>query len=210
MKNSNYYYKAISLLVTGIAPLFIAIGINMFVAPNSLAFGGVSGLVIVIEALTGLPIYSTKLVITVAILMFGLFFKGKVFFFKSAIPSVLIPVYVYLTSQLQAYAPGILISTILGATFFSVGIALILAAGGSTCGPDTVGEVIEERRKIKALYTRIFIDCSVIITGAIIFGWEKALYSIAFLAILQALIEFLRKRLCKSIIFKPVAAAEKA
>ena len=191
-----------SLLGLLIAPLFLALGINIFIAPNLLAFGGVSGASVVLQDATGIPIYVISLLLNLSILLIGWLCKGREFFIKTIIPSLLIPFYIYLTTPLQNLLPGVVISVIYGSLLMGISIGIVLALGGSTAGPDTIGEIIEDRLRIPAKYIRIAIDSMVILSGMYLFGFEAALYSLIVLFLLHEVVERTRKFVNEKNVFR--------
>ena len=210
MKKIGYYFNKKSIIGMLVAPIFLALGINIFIAPNSLAFGGVSGAAIVIGEVSGIPIYIISLIFNVVILIIGGIFKGKEFLIKTIIPSLLIPFYIYLTTPLQSLQPDLIISVFYGPLFMGLSIGLVLALGGSTGGPDTIGEILEKHLKIPAKWTRVVIDASVIISGMYIFGLEVGLYSLTVLFILQVTVEKTRTFLINKNIFQNEKANKKS
>jgi len=176
-----------------IAPMLLAVGINIFIVPNSLAFGGVSGAVVVLQDVTGMPIYVLKLFINLTIVLVGWLFMGREFLLKTIIPSLLIPLYIFITAPLQQLEPGIVVSVIYGPILMGASIGIILSLGGSTAGPDTVGEIIEKRLGTPAIYIRGGIDFLIILAGLYSFGFETTLYSIIVLVILHVVVDRVRK-----------------
>ena len=57
--------------------IFIAVGLNMFFKPYTIAPGGLSGLSVVISKLTGLSVSTIMLVIGVPLLLFSIKILGK-------------------------------------------------------------------------------------------------------------------------------------
>jgi uncharacterized membrane-anchored protein YitT (DUF2179 family) len=201
MRTSNLN-KATSIIGLMVAPLPLAIGINLFIAPHQLAFGGVSGASIVVEGIAGIPLHVTSLVLNLIILLIGWRFKGREFLVKTIIPSLLIPFYIFVTAPLKGLAPDVFASVIFGPVTMGIGIGAVLAFGGSTAGPDTIGEVVEARFGIPAKRTRVAIDATIVATGGVFFGLQTALYSIIVLFLLHEAVDKTRNYLSERMVLR--------
>lgn len=174
IKNSgtfkNYLY-----MTTG--TLFAAIGIN-FMAQHHLAFGGVSGLSIVIEFLTGAPLSVLNLLINIPLFFLGIRFIGKKFLIRSLYSTAMTSLFLDITSIVRSCKIDLTVSAIFGGILLGIGVGIVAKAGGSTGGTDMLALVLHKITNVR-LSTYIFcIDSGIILLGTAIFGLNKALYSI--------------------------------
>lgn len=154
-----------------------ATGIN-FMAHHSLAFGGVSGLSIVLESLTGVPLSTLNLLINIPLFILGARFIGKTFLVRSLFSTATLSLFLKLTTFARFFETDLIVSAIFGGILLGCGVGIVAKAGGSTGGTDMLALVLNKYTKV-ALGTYIFcIDGAIIILGAAIFGLNKALYSI--------------------------------
>ena len=63
--------------------IILAVGINLFIAPHNLAFGGVTGIAIILQDLAGIPVFASNLFISIALILLGWFEIGKEFMIKT-------------------------------------------------------------------------------------------------------------------------------
>jgi uncharacterized membrane-anchored protein YitT (DUF2179 family) len=174
---SGYFTpKNIIGLVCG--PLLLAVGINLFVAPHHLAFGGVTGLTIIIQSLTGIPLSISNLALSVLVMLIGWRCLGFEFFIKTIIPTLATPLWLWLTGGLSAIIPHIAVSIICGALTMGVGVGLVMSVGGSTAGTDTVALALHKKFKTPIPPMMKIIDISVILCGFYVYGWQTALFSV--------------------------------
>lgn len=126
--------------------LAYALGWTIFLLPNNLVGGGVSGFAAILYYATGIPLGYTYLVVNVVLLIIaikilGTGFGGKTIYailmtaiclnvFPSLVPTEFINEF--------AVSNGKLICTVLGGIIAGVGIGISISQGGSTGGTDII------------------------------------------------------------------------
>lgn len=174
---SKYFETAKKYLYMTAGTLLAAVGINLM-ACKSLAFGGVSGLAIVIEFMTGVPISVLNLIINIPLFILGMRYIGKRFLIRSLFSTVALSVFLDLTAGIQSCQLDLIISTIFGGILLGIGVGIIAKSGGSTGGTDMLALIFHHHTD-KPLGNYMFlIDGLIIIAGGFTFGLNKALYSI--------------------------------
>jgi len=126
------YFSLKSIIGMLCGPLLLAVGINLFIAPHNLAFGGVTGLTIIIQSLTGIPLPLPNLVLSIAVMLLGWRMLGFGFFVKTVIPTLATPLWLWLTGGLSCFVPHLAVSVICGPLVMGLGVGLVVGAGGST------------------------------------------------------------------------------
>ena len=165
--------KNYTLLTVG--AFIYAFGIAVFLDPNHLAPGGVSGISIILNSFipigTGIWIF----VINIPLMILGLivfkfsFLMGTLYAtaFSSAIIEVIARVFPHLIPDMQNH---LLIAAAAGGVLAAVGIGLVFRGGGSTGGFDIVVKLL--RRKFRHMKTGVLylaLDMTVITLSAIAF-----------------------------------------
>ena len=97
VKLAAFEYTMITLAV-----LLLVAGVYFFKFPNNFSFGGVTGIAIVLSAVTPFSAGTVNFVINMALLAVGFFFFGREFGIKTVYVSVLVSVAL---SGLEKYVP---------------------------------------------------------------------------------------------------------
>lgn len=194
MKYDTWIY-----LLTG--SFILALGINLFIAPHSLAFGGVTGITIIIQSLTGIPLFVSNLFISTIVILIGWSELGREFMIKTVIPTAILPFFLLLTAPLSSFSLNLPLSAILGAITVGTGISLTIYAGGSTAGPDTIGLILKKRFQVPITLTMMLIDILVILCGYYIYGINTAAWSIGVAILMNITIKLVRYILSKKTAF---------
>lgn len=164
-----------------------AIAIDAFLTPSQLAPGGATGLSILINYLTKLPIGYLIFCINIPIFILGLKVFGKSYGLKTLAGITFLSLNVELVKRLvpsidkivdYANPENILLGTLYGGVLMGVGLGIVIKNGGTTGGSDILAGVINKYFKIPIGQALIMIDSSVMLAAGYIFGAEKALFAL--------------------------------
>ena len=126
-------------------------------------------------------------------IIFGLLFLGKDKIKKSIVGSFIYPFFVYVTSPLSLYIKNLSLNTseylvilIIGAVVAGAAHGMIYKVGYTAGGSDIASQIINKYFGITVGTANIFINAVIVISGGVIFGWDKVLYAILILYIIGA------------------------
>lgn len=179
IKNVERY----SMISLGIV-LMVA-GFYFFLIPADLVAGGVTGLGLVINKITGLSISIFVLIMNVILLFLGLILLGKKIFLRSIYGSLLFPAVLFIFEEfvpLLDIQDDFVIATIFGGALLGLGFGNVIKYGGTSGGTDIPVKIISKKFKVPLSYGIYLIDGIIIILGVIVFyqdyGIESGLYAI--------------------------------
>ena len=72
MRKNKYVMLAMKLVVIVVASIIYAVGISLFLDPNNLAPGGVTGISVILNRLTGAPTGTIYFLINIPIVILGI------------------------------------------------------------------------------------------------------------------------------------------
>ncbi|WP_079914269.1 YitT family protein [Paenibacillus sp. 32352] len=158
--------------------LLIAISFNMFLSPNQVASGGVSGISIIVNSLFGIEPAITQWALNIPLFLLGTWALGGQFGVKTAIGSVLLPMLILLTRDLPPLTNNILLASIYGGILIGMGLGLVFRGRGSTGGLDLAAQMIHRFTGLSLGLAVAMLDGMVILTAGIVLSPEKALYAL--------------------------------
>jgi len=159
--------------------LVTALGLVLFLVPNKIAAGGVSGLATVIYHVFGLPVGITMLVLNVPLFLAGLKILGWNFGFKTLYGTILLSLFTDgLALILRAPTDNALLAAIYGGIMTGVGMGVVFRYGGSTGGTDLAALLFRHFLRISAGAGLIIVDALVISLAGLAFNVELALYAL--------------------------------
>ena len=131
--------KTKAVLLTIVGTMITAFGIGVFLTPNKIVGGGVSGLSTILYHAFSVPPGVSFFVINFIFLAIGFKVLGKSFTLKTLLGSSLISVFVQIFSYFPFYTENTMLATIFGGVLYGMGIGLGFVAGASTGGTDILG-----------------------------------------------------------------------
>lgn len=152
------------LLIIVIASLIYAVGLSLFLDPNKLAPGGVTGIAVILNRIVGIETGTLYFLLNVPIMLLGVWKFGIRFIAKTAFAIFTTSVFTNMLAPIGALTDDLLISASIGGILIAVGIGLVFKAGATTGGTDIIIKVL--RQKYRHLKTGFLFLCSdVIIVG---------------------------------------------
>ena len=154
-----------------LASFLYAAGISLFLDPNNLAAGGVTGISIILNRLIHVETGTLYLLLNIPILILGMWKLGARFIARTAYAVALTSLFTNFLSKISPVTDDLLFAAAAGGMLVAVGMAFIFKAGATTGGTDILVKIIRVRHRY--LKTGVIFMCSdvVIVTlSGLIFG----------------------------------------
>ncbi|HIT37427.1 MAG TPA: YitT family protein [Candidatus Onthousia faecipullorum] len=169
----------------------VALAFNLFMSPNNLVAGGVSGFSLILKHFFGLNPSTIISVANVFLIILSFLVLGKEKTKATILGSILFPVFVSLTEHLSTYISfkesEMILIAVFGGTLQGLGAGLIFRAGYSTGGTDILNMIISKIFKISLGNSMFFTDGLIIVIGAFVFGFNHLMYSLIILYLISTL-----------------------
>lgn len=169
-----------NLLLIAAAALIYAAGISLFLDPNRLAPGGITGIAVILNRLIPVETGTLYFLLNVPIMLLGIWKFGLKFIAKTAWAIFLTSFFTNLLSPVGALTDDLLMAGLAGGVLIAVGIGLIFKAGATTGGTDIIIKIL--RQKYRHLKTGFLFLCSdvviVAISGFVFRDLNVALYAL--------------------------------
>ena len=164
--------------------LMYVVGWTIFLVPNNLVGGGVTGVASILQYAThgALKIGYSYFVINVLLLVAALFTLGKGFGFKTVYAIVLASVGLNLFQDIipaeicttLAVDNGKLMSVIMGGIMSGVGIGFCMSVGGSTGGTDIIALIVNKYRGVSPGRMILSMDVVIILSSLVVPSYTAA------------------------------------
>lgn len=168
-----------------IAAVIMALNIKIFVRTGGLYPGGATGLTILLQEIAlrylhiELPYTVVNLLLNAFPVYIGFKFIGKKFTLFSC-------VMILLTSTLTDIVPAFtvtydtLLISIFGGIINGAAISMVLSVDATTGGTDFIGIYLSEKKGVDSWNMVLGINAFILCAAGLLFGWDKALYSIIY------------------------------
>lgn len=186
----------LQLVTISLGCVAYASGLILFLNPNDLAPGGVSGVSIMLSRFIPVEVGALILLFNIPLLIIAFIKFGAKFTamtaFATALSSTIMDLMGAFLPPDYAVTKDKLLAGIFGGALMAFGMGVIFRAGGTTGGSDIIIRLL--RRKFRHLKTStIFLitDCIIVGVSALVFGnIEAALYAGIALAVNSAVLDF--------------------
>ena len=156
-----------------------AAGISLFLDPNKLAPGGVSGISIMLSRITPIPTGTWILLLNIPILGLGLWKFGLKFLISTVYCTIVSSAFTNMLAGFGALTTDKVLAAAAGAALMAGSMGMILKAGATTGGVDIIVKVLRLRyRHLKTGNLYLIMDAIVVTLSGIMFhNLEIALYA---------------------------------
>ena len=150
----------------------------LFLVPNSIAPGGLTGVSTILNHLFGLPVGVTSLAMNIPLFVLSWRSMGRSFAIRSLIATALFSYCIDLL-RFQPMTADPLLGALYGGLLLGAGIGLIIRGSATTGGTDMIARMIHRRVPSVSTGTLlVMLDCVVVLCAAIFVGIGYALYSL--------------------------------
>ena len=133
--------KAKNYVILTAAAVIYAVAISLFLDPNNIAPGGVTGISILVNRFTAIPTGTMNLLINIPIVLLGLWKFGWRFICSTMYVLALITVFINALASYGAMTDDLLIAAVIGGALIGAALALVFMAGATTGGIDIIVKV---------------------------------------------------------------------
>ena len=194
--------------------LILAISYHLFLAPNKLVAGGVSGIAIILNSLFKIDHFIVILSLNISLLILSYFLLGKEKTRASILGSLVFPFFIKLTSDIGQIididTSQLLISAVFGGVLYGLGIGMIFKAGYTSGGTDILNQILNKYFKLSIGKSMLYTDGTITLSSALVFGTNKMMYAIIVLYIVSIMSDRVILGISDSKAFYIVTDEEKA
>lgn len=183
MKNKQTILAQVKLYgILTLATLIMDFGIYVFKFPNNYSFGGVSGIAIVLSALTPLSASTINFIINMSLLVLGFLFLGREFGIKTVYVSVLSSVGLSIMEEFYPMSQPLTNEPVLELIFAialpAFAAAILFNVGASGGGTDIVAMLLKKYTRMDNIGTPLFlVDLTITIMACFVFDVKTGLFS---------------------------------
>jgi len=176
--------------------LFVALALDMFLVPNRIAAGGVTGLATIFFYVLRIPISWTIMAMNIILLFLSHRGLGLRLVIRSLYGAAVTSVFVELLQyRVPVATHDLLLASIFGGIIAGLGTGIVLRSGGTTGGTDLVARLVHKFLPITLGQALLGADSVVIIMAGIFFNAELALYALLGLLATSKVIDLVQEGL---------------
>lgn len=174
-----------------IGSLITALAFNLFLVPNEIASGGVSGISVITQSQFGIEPAYIQWGLNIPLFFAGFLLLGRDYAIRSLLGTIVLPLFVFLTRSLPVPTTDALLASLYGGIGVGIGLGIVFRGRGSTGGLSTLAQIIQKYSGLSLSVCVVLMDGLVIGLAGFILSPEKALYALIGLYITGKLIDLI-------------------
>lgn len=180
-------------VLTGV--IIVALGLNLFLVPNKIAAGGVSGIAIILYHMINVPVGIATLAMNIPLFLFGIYRLGLHFGLRTLFGMLTLAIAIDGTARfLPVPTENLLLASVYGGLLVGLGLGVVFRSKGSTGGTDLAAAILRTYFGINIGQLLFMVDALVVISAGLAFrSWELAMYALITIFIIGRVIDLVQE-----------------
>ncbi|PAE44467.1 YitT family protein [Bacillus sp. 7884-1] len=186
------FESALEYINVIIGSAIIALAFNVFLLPNQIASGGVSGISTILLSVLGWEPAYVQWAFNIPLFIAGVILLGKQFGVKTLVGTIFLPFVVFLTKNIEPWTNDALLSALFGGIAVGLGLGIVFRGNASTGGTDLAAQIITKYTGLTLGTSVVLIDGLIVISAALVFDIERGLYALIALYVTSKTIDLVQ------------------
>lgn len=181
------------IIGTIVGSFIMAVGIALFLLPNQLSSGGITGIATITYYLLKIPMGTVIMAINIPLFLFSGYKIGKAFFIKSIIGTISLSFFIDILDKIEPLTNDRFLACVYGGIIIGIGTAILLKENSSTGGSDLISYIAKKYNPtIRTSNIILIIDFIIICLNMLFFKKiEIGLYSAIAIYLMGKIIDIL-------------------
>lgn len=175
-----------SVLIICLGNILNAFSARVFLLPADLVAGGTTGIGLILQRITGIPLSSLVLAFNIIMLVLAYIFLGKKYTFSAILSSFMYPIALEFFNQIlgdYVLTDNLILCTLFAGIGIGISLGMIIRTGASTGGVDVPPLILNKYFRFPVSVGLYIIDFFVILGQALYQPVDKVLYAILYVII---------------------------
>ncbi len=177
MKNKVFRILFEFAMIT-LGAVIAAFSIEEFLVPCTILDGGIVGISMIVNHLTGFKLGLLTMVLNLPFLMIGAYRLGHIFIAKSGYGMLVFSVFLEIFESFVNATEEYLLAVCFGGVILGIGVGLVIRFGGCLDGTETIAILLNKRYGFSVGQTVLLFNIVIYMIAATLFGWDRAMYSL--------------------------------
>lgn len=161
-----------------IGAIIYSAGLNLFLIPNHIIDGGITGISLLMQALTGVPFSLLIVVLNLPFFYLGYRRLGAGLAVSSTYAIVVLSLFSSIFEEMKPATTDPFLSTIFGGIIIGIGVGIVIKSGGSTDGTEIVAIWMDSKSSFSVGEIIMFFNFFILGAAGFVFSWNSAMYSL--------------------------------
>lgn len=161
-----------------IGALIVSVALELFLVPNKITDGGITGISIMSFYLSGWPLGIFLFLFNVPFLIVGYKQIGKTFAISTLLGITVMSIGTAILHPVDPFVRDTLLAFVFGGILLGLGTGLVIRFGGSLDGTEIVAILVSRRTPFSVGEVIMFMNFFILLSAGFVFTWERALFSL--------------------------------
>lgn len=169
-------FKRVLFITVG--AVLMGVGLEIFLVPNNIIDGGITGISIMLSYLTDVPLGLFLFLLNLPFLFLGYKQIGKTFALSTLYGVAVMSLTTYLLHEVDPLTIDEFLASIFGGMVLGVGVGLVIRFGGSLDGTEIVAILFSKKLPFSVGEIVMFANLFILSSAGFVFSWDRAMYSL--------------------------------
>ena len=179
----------ISILGLTVGATLAAAALEEFLIPFKVLDGGLNGIGMIINFLTGIPLSVLVLILNIPFFILGFIQLGRDFLIKYIYAIAAFSLLLEPFSEMTNATKDSLLATVFGGVILGIGVGIVIRSGGCIDGTEMVAILINKKTSFSVGQTIFCFNVVIYGVAGFLFGWDRTMYSLIAYFITSKLID---------------------
>ena len=184
-----------NMVLLTIGTIIAAAALELFLIPNTILDGGVTGISIIIYKLFRIPLGLLVIVLNIPFIYIGYKNLGKRFLLRTIYSMLSFALFLSYFEHFQPFTEEILLATVFGGAILGIGVGIVIRCGGCVDGTESVAIVVNKKIDLSVGQVVLIFNLVIYTIAGFIFGFDRAMYSLLTYFITFKVIDFVSEGL---------------
>jgi uncharacterized membrane-anchored protein YitT (DUF2179 family) len=161
-----------------IGAILVSVALEIFLVPNQIIDGGITGVSIIASHLSGISLGVFLFFLNLPFLVIGYKQMGKTFALSTLYGVTVMSIGTTLLHNVPALTNDPLLAAVFGGIILGVGVGLVIRYGGSLDGTEIVAVLLNRKSPFSVGEIVMFINLFILSSAGFVFDWNRAMYSL--------------------------------
>ncbi|WP_409347162.1 YitT family protein [Paenibacillus sp. MBLB4367] len=174
----SFYNIVKRMLLLTLGAVIFSVGLEIFLVPNQIIDGGVTGISIMLSHELGVPLGIFLTVLNIPFLYIGYKQIGKTFALSTLYAVILMSIGTSLLIPVKPLTDDPLLAAVFGGIILGVGVGMVIRSGGSLDGTEIVAILVSKKTMFSVGEFVMVINVFILGSAGFVFGFDHAMYSL--------------------------------
>nr|WP_236286916.1 YitT family protein [Paenibacillus allorhizoplanae] len=175
MTKSAFFRRGLFLFIGAV---LMSVGLEIFLVPNRIIDGGITGISIILSYLTQGPIGVFLFLLNIPFLFIGYKLIGKTFALSTLFAILVMSTGTALLHPVKELTNDPLLAAVFGGIILGIGVGMVIRFGGSLDGTEIVAILVSKKIPFSVGEIVMFLNLFILGSAGFVYTWDRAMYSL--------------------------------